>query len=947
MKISTWKIEQVAGLLIGLLGLVVVIAWISMSTTVGSLIPGSAQMGLNTPMLFLAAGLCCVFAGSEVKRGSLIGVGLTACITLLLLLPALTLVEHIFSVSLGIDFVRVPTPPTPLRPTPGRMAPNSALGFLLAGTSFYLSRKATRTAREDSALTVATGGVILIAMAALAGYFLKLEPLYRFASYNAMVLPTAVGMSILGLALWFIRARLASHAQLPVENNGRRITSRAVVVLTVVALCAGVAGFVVMRDSFEQTMGETSLVTATTNATALANTLDLNLWFPRTIAARPAVRDPILKIERDASDAASRESLRKFGDSFLSAGLAGVQIFDAKGELLAASGEIVQKKATAFNALTVSGQTALLLWQEGYVLHAENDVLDAQRVIGKVVTEQRLPIFDALLTDVRKSNASSDILLCSRDKDDASCAPTRFYATPFRIPMFKADGSLNYPINHALVGQTGVMVVKDLRGIPVFAAYTPVKAYGLGLVVKANVETLYGPLKEKLNVLVAALVMLVLLGTMTLLLQVRPLLAQLVREQRRTKVILENSNDAFVALGSDGKITDWNSEAERTFGWSAAEAIGKGLAELIIPPAQRAAHRAGFQRFVSTGTGPVVNRRIEVTALCKDGREIPIELSVAAFHNGEGYLANAFMRDITDRKAAEKAIADSEKRLLAITDNLPVLISYIDKDHRFQFTNGTFKKWMGMAPPQMFNRHLEDVIGTPLYDQRRGNLERALGGERIDFEVTSEARGVIKHLQTTYIPDRLADGTIAGVYTISNDVTALKEVEKQLTMLARFDTLTGLPNRHQLNEKLEEIVHRSRRLSAPMAVMFLDIDHFKRINDSLGHAAGDAVLVEFAKRLKSCVRLTDTVARLSGDEFVIVLEGLHSPDEPQFVARKIIAAVGKEWSWEGRQLQISTSIGIAFNRAEVLTPTELMAIADAALYGAKEDGRNTFKIESR
>ena len=394
-------------------------------------------------------------------------------------------------------------------------------------------------------------------------------------------------------------------------------------------------------------------------------------------------------------------------------------------------------------------------------------------------------------------------------------------------------------------------------------------------------------------------------------------------------------------------VTDWNSEAERTFGWTVSKTVGKNLADLIIPLAQRDLHNAGFQRFISTGTGPVVNRRIEVTALRRDGREIPIELSVASFHNGEGYVANAFMRDITERKVAEQTLADSEKRLRSITDNLPVLISYIDKDHRFQFSNATFKRWLGLSPTDMLNQHIKDVIGVHLYTQRRGQMDQALAGKRIDFEVTSSALGVERHLQTTYIPDHLADGTIGGIYTISTDVSSLKAIEQQLTMLARFDSLTGLPNRHQLNEKLDEAIDRYRRSKAPLAVMFLDIDHFKLINDSLGHAAGDAVLQEFARRLTESIRVTDTAARLAGDEFVVVLEGLHTADEPQFVARNSLAGVGKEWTWEGRLLQITTSIGIAFNWSETLTPTELMAIADGALYVAKAEGRNTFKIESR
>ncbi|MFP5391030.1 MAG: response regulator, partial [Gammaproteobacteria bacterium] len=234
--------------------------------------------------------------------------------------------------------------------------------------------------------------------------------------------------------------------------------------------------------------------------------------------------------------------------------------------------------------------------------------------------------------------------------NDAYCAPTRFYPAPFRIPMYRPDGSVNLPINQALLGQSGVQVTEDLRGIPVFAGYTPVRDYGLGVVIKSNVETLYSPLRQRTNALLTVLAVLIVLGASALVLQVRPLLARLVAEQRRTRIILDNSNDAFVALGSDGRVTDWNAAAERTFGWSAQEAIGQELAELIIPPEDRAGHADGFRRFVQTGTTPNLGQRVEVTARHRDGRLLPIELSVAAYHDGHSYVASAFARDITERK---------------------------------------------------------------------------------------------------------------------------------------------------------------------------------------------------------------------------------------------------------------------------------------------------------
>ena len=651
MKKFAISAEQIAGLFIGLLGTVVAIRWIFQSHTIATLIPGSARMGLTSPLLFIAAGFCCFFVLSRIREDRAVQIAWRGCLGLLLLLPLLVLAEHVFDVNLGVDLVRVPTAPTAASPHPGRMAPNSCVGFFLAGLALYFIGLRHRSKKQEVALSLCAAAVMTLGVSALIGYFLHLEMMYRVAASNSMLLPTAVGMSVLGFALWGLRNTVLDRQRVGKTDNARRITVRAISVVALVAICAGAAGFTAMRDSYEQSLAENMLLTATSSAATLSNTLDTSLWFPRTIATRSVVAESIAKLERDKDDAATRSYLLQVGESYMNAGISAISFYSADGRLLVSSGEFVHDRARSRHTLAAPGQKALLLWYDSsYVLYTENEVRDGERMVGRMHAEQRMPIFDKLLANIRAISASSDILLCNQDDGDAFCAPTRFYPQPFRIPMYQRDGSVNLPINHALLGRSDVSMATDLRGIAVFAAYTPLRTYKLGLVVKSNVETLYSPLKDRANGLVLALIALVGLGASMLLIQVRPLLAQLIREQRRTSVILENSNDAFVALGIDGRVTDWNTEAERTFGWSAQEAVGRTLSDLIIPLAQREAHHAGFAQFVKTGTGPIVNNRIEATAVRRDGVEIPIEMSVASFHNGLGHVATAFVRDISERR---------------------------------------------------------------------------------------------------------------------------------------------------------------------------------------------------------------------------------------------------------------------------------------------------------
>ena len=195
------------------------------------------------------------------------------------------------------------------------------------------------------------------------------------------------------------------------------------------------------------------------------------------------------------------------------------------------------------------------------------------------------------------------------------------------------------------------------------------------------------------------------------------------------------------------------------------------------------------------------------------------------------------------------------------------------------------------------------------------------------------------------MPDVGADGSTHGIFSLSLDITALKQVERRLIELARVDTLTALPNRLAFNEYLPNAIARARRTGSAIALMFLDIDHFKSINDTLGHAAGDEVLSEYARRLLACVRSTDTVARLAGDEFVIVLENLSTQEAAAAVARKIVGRIhAPAFQIDGRLLEVTTSIGIAFHEAtdSSVAAEELLARADAALYSAKAAGRNRF-----
>lgn len=309
----------------------------------------------------------------------------------------------------------------------------------------------------------------------------------------------------------------------------------------------------------------------------------------------------------------------------------------------------------------------------------------------------------------------------------------------------------------------------------------------------------------------------------------------------------------------------------------------------------------------------------------------------------QGFYLMTF--NITALKRAELRQAESERRLRTITDNLPALITYIDRDEKVTFANATYRDWLGVDPAAILGHHVRDVAGPELYLSRKAMIARALAGERVEFEAQTRTSVSDRTTRVSYVPDIGPDGSVRGIFSLSLDISALKEVERKLNDLAHLDTLTGLANRLAFNEFLPGAIARAQRSGMALAVMFLDIDHFKSINDTLGHATGDAVLVEYARRLRASVRAADTVARLAGDEFVVVLEHLHTREAAVATARKIVQQIGgTPFELPARSLQVTTSIGVAFEQPDggALEPAALLARADAALYRAKSAGRNTF-----
>ncbi|HEX8614607.1 MAG TPA: PAS domain-containing protein [Telluria sp.] len=302
--------------------------------------------------------------------------------------------------------------------------------------------------------------------------------------------------------------------------------------------------------------------------------------------------------------------------------------------------------------------------------------------------------------------------------------------------------------------------------------------------------------------------------------------------------------------------------------------------------------------------------------------------------------------DITERKAAELALAAQQRLLHTVTDNLPALVNFMDRDGRFGFVNRHHESWFGVPLARIHGRLVNSLFNEAEAEIHQRAFDEAMTGRTVRFDFARMQGNEKRHYHATYIPQFDAAGHAAGVTGLVNDVTDSKLLEEQLSALARFDALTGLPNRTHLTERIGRAQTRSARNGTVMAVMYLDLDKFKSINDSFGHSGGDTVLIEFGRRLTACVRQSDTVGRLAGDEFVILLEGLQNVAECAVVARKIIKVMEKPFDIDGVARIVSTSIGVATAENGLAGVDTLLKHADDALYRAKDSGRNRYAMTS-
>ena len=837
--------ESILGFVLLMLGTFVLLGWSLRLPEMVRIVPGSVAMGFNAALCFLAAGIYLVLRSFPSKRNERLGFFL-ACF--LIILPSAILFEHLYDIDLGIDRISLHQTVNDGNPRPGRVAPNASLAFVLTGLVFLLMKWNPRYKFIVGLTRVMSYGVIILGVSGLLGYLLQLEWLYQWYRFNRMALPTAMGISLLGIALLAAsRADLSSRWS-QFRGADQRILILSTTVLLIFAFALGLTGFIFVKQAVQEVLNENLMQTVRNSRALFETILRQNVLMTHAVANRPGIFKNLQILNVNPQDPSALASLNEIENSFLSLGFTGITIYNKSGQPVGSVGHFSQRREISVKLLGEKDEI-YLLWDKGFVLHNKVEMIKNGERWGTVMTQQAQSKLTEIFAETKGLGRTGEYKICGRSSV-LDCFPSRLVPKTHQFPFLK-DGQPAFPVARAILGQSGVMNAGDFGTKSVLAAYTPLGGTGLGLVVKMDAEEVYAPLRQKLAILLGLFTLFVLASIFLLRASIKPLASKLVMSEKesriksealsqavlsleeatkdlqineeRTRIIIESANDAFVGMDAQGHITDWNPQAEHIFGWKKAEVIGSLLEEVIIPPQFREAHRIGLAHFLQTGIGPALNKRIVLSALRRNEEEFPVELTISAIREGEVVRFAAFLHDITERKKTE---------------------------HR-------------------------------------------------------------------------------------------------LTYLAEYDTLTGLPNRALFLDRLEGALLRSQRNKVAMALFFLDVDRFKNINDNLGHNAGDVLLKDLADRLKQAVRKTDTVSRLAGDEFTIILEALVDPVvDARAIALKIIRILKAPFLLEREQITASISMGIFIYREGEISVDETIRRADTAMYLAKEQGGNGFSFYS-
>lgn len=955
----------ISGTLALSLGSVVLLGWIFNISRLTRINPDWNPMVPNTALCFILGGLSLLIRKKYPGRTH--SIELNIVIGLIMLLAGARIGELVLGHEFGIEFL---SPLLGLQlESVGHMSPITASGFLVFGAGMLaISRENSQKLRIVAG--VMAGALLLAGLFGIVGYWLNFqfifEAIYIKTGLIWMAFHTAFGMILLGLGLLCLvmRCKITSESNW-VNQQATTIYRTTILVLAVTAVTTGLAGI----SFLDQTLYRQ-------NSTDLQHSLDAIRLHIVTVIDNGTQRallpgfNPVLQAEvsgllRNPKENSRATQRSQYVNELLAYGFSGIAVYNGKQHRLIAGHLLAD---TIYSARLNGDTDASLAWKNKYYLRVRIPLSGASGSV--LVLEQTLPQIDRILENSDHWGKTSALPMCARlDQNRLLCFPQREQAGFYIVPdTYQGKPG---PMTLALSGKSGVEILSDYRGHRVLAAYAPVADTGLGLVLRKDMSEIYAPIRDELLIAFPLIIILVALGLWLIRNRVRPLIINLAAtyvaekaSRERFDAAMQSSPDGFVIYESmknqDGDIIDFrcaylNYQAEIIKGFTGnymAERVGKSYLEIFPDRADL------FDKFKSVVlTGKLVVD--EITLVNRDGGTLWFLRQAVPMAHG---LAITY-RNITKEVLLVQQLEYLNRLRSAIVESAAYSIISTDVNGTILSFNKAAENMLGYRADELIGKATPGVFhDTEEIGKRAVSLSDELGFTvEPGFEVfVAKARvNSVEEREWTYVrkdgsrfPVLLSvtalfdeNNMINGFLGIAYDISERKRNEEYIRHIALHDVLTGLPNRELLNDRVKLAIDQYHRSGTVFALAMMDIDRFKHINDSMGHHVGDLILKVYAERVQHCLRTTDTLARMGGDEFVLLL-----PESDATSVTILMERIFQEFmpaiNVGEQDVHITSSIGISIYPRDGNNMQELLRSADLAMYSVKKSGRNGYRLYS-
>lgn len=414
--------------------------------------------------------------------------------------------------------------------------------------------------------------------------------------------------------------------------------------------------------------------------------------------------------------------------------------------------------------------------------------------------------------------------------------------------------------------------------------------------------------------------------------------------EEKVRTILDNVLDAIIAIDRNGSIITFNKAAEHIFGYKRSEVIGNPV-QMLMPDQYADKHHGYIGRYLMSGEPRVIGLGRELVGKRKSNDLFPLEIELSAVHLGEDPIFIGIVRDLSIRRQTEQNMRLAEQ---VFTSSIEGIVIFSPEKEILR-VNRSFADISGYIQDNLVGETLGFLFKSALNGQ--GVVENIWkivdlqGSWRGEFS-SYKGDGTEYTAWATVSATKDEKGFVSNYIMVCYDVTQMREAQDRIHKLANFDVLTELPNRNFLNEKLVQSILGSSQRSEKIALLRVDLDRFKTLNETLGQNAGDELLKSVAGRLTYNVRDVDVVSRLSGDEFSIMLPGIMRTQDAEVIAKKVLSQFDQPFVIRDQEVFITVSIGVAIYPDDAHDANDLMKHAGAAMHHVKEHGRNAYKLYS-